>query len=62
MESTTTWRDRTTITVPEAAEILGVSRSTIYRAIKAGTFPVVQIGSRVVIPTAALARLLDPVA
>jgi len=53
------WRDRATVTVPEAAEILGVSRASIYRAAKAGTFPALTIQSRIVIPTAALARLLE---
>jgi excisionase family DNA binding protein len=55
---TTEWRDRPTVTVPEAAAILGVSKASIYRAARSGTFPIVRVQSRMVVPTAALARLL----
>jgi excisionase family DNA binding protein len=55
----TAWRDRPTVTIPEAAALLGVSKSSIYRAAHAGTFPVVRVQSRFVVPTAALARLLE---
>jgi excisionase family DNA binding protein len=55
----TTWRSRATVTIPEAAVILGVSKSSIYRAAAAGAFPVVRVQSRYVVPTAALARLLE---
>lgn len=54
------WHDRATVTVPEAAEILGVSRSTAYRAAETGTLPTVRIQTRIVVPTAVLERLLDP--
>jgi excisionase family DNA binding protein len=41
-------------TVREAAEILRVDAATIYRSIRAGSFPAVQIRIRYVIPAAAL--------
>ncbi len=38
----------------EAAELLGVSRSTLHRAVRAGAVPHVRIGRRIVIPAKAL--------
>lgn len=48
-----------TVTVPVAASILGVSRNSAYDAAKAGEIPTIRIGSRLVVPTAALLRLLQ---
>jgi len=47
-----------TVTVPVAAKLLGVSRPTAYEAVAAGTIPAVRIGRRLVVPVAALRRLL----
>jgi excisionase family DNA binding protein len=55
------WRwkmQRLTITVPEAARILGVSRMTAYTAVREGAIPSLRIGRRVLIPRIALDRLL----
>jgi excisionase family DNA binding protein len=41
-------------TVQEAARILRVDAATIYRSIRAGSFPAIRIRSRYVIPAAAL--------
>ena len=41
-------------TVHEAARILRVDATTIYRSIRAGSFPAIRIRSRYVIPSAAL--------
>ena len=41
-------------TVQEAARILRVDAATIYRAIRAGSFPAIRIRSRYVIPAAVL--------
>lgn len=48
------------ITVAQAAEILGVSKSGAYAAIRDNEFPtqVIKIGSRYVIPTKPLLDLL----
>jgi excisionase family DNA binding protein len=45
------------LTVHEAAEILRVDAATIYRSIRAGSFPAVRIRSRYVIPAAAIREL-----
>jgi hypothetical protein len=43
-----------------AASILGISRSQAYRLVATGTFPapVIKAGSRIIVPVAALLRLL----
>ena len=41
-------------TVYEAAQILRIDAATIYRSIRAGSFPAIRIRSRYVIPAAAL--------
>jgi excisionase family DNA binding protein len=45
-------------TVREAARILRVGPSTLYRAIREGAFPAVRLRTRYVIPAVALERLL----
>jgi excisionase family DNA binding protein len=48
------------LSVEEAAVLLGETRSTLYRAIKAGTFPlpIFRIGQRIRIPRRSVERLL----
>lgn len=45
-------------TVSEAARILRVDRSTLYRAIREGAFPAVRVRTRYVVPSAALDKLI----
>ena len=59
MQTTKQEPHRRTYTVDEAAVILGVGRSTMYEAIRRGEVPCVRLGRRIVIPSVALARLLD---
>jgi excisionase family DNA binding protein len=47
-----------TLTVPETAELLAISRMSAYAAVREGTIPSVKIGRRVLVPRAALDRLL----
>jgi excisionase family DNA binding protein len=51
---------RSLLSVEEASVLLGVTRSTLYRAIKAGTFPlpVFRIGQRTRIPRRSVDRLI----
>lgn len=46
------------MTVEEAAVRLGVSRASAYQAAREGSIPTLKIGRRLVVPRAALARLL----
>jgi excisionase family DNA binding protein len=50
--------DQPTLTVDHAAAVLGIGRSSAYAAIARGDIPALRIGSRVVVPTAALRRML----
>lgn len=49
---------RWTVTVEEAAEILGISRSSAYECVHRGELRAIRLGRRLVIPRSALAELL----
>jgi excisionase family DNA binding protein len=51
--------ERQTLTMEEAARVLGISRSSAYEAVRRGELPTVKIGRRYVVPRVALERLLD---
>ncbi|HZL58981.1 MAG TPA: helix-turn-helix domain-containing protein [Stellaceae bacterium] len=48
-----------TYSVEEAARLLGIGRNHAYEAAKRGDIPCIKIGKRVLVPKAALDRLLD---
>ncbi len=52
------WRCRATVTVPQAAEILSLSRNTGYAMASDGTLPTLRFGRRVVVPVAGLRKML----
>jgi excisionase family DNA binding protein len=45
-----------TLTVDEAAGLLGVSTWSVYASIRAGEFPALRVGRRLLVPTHALRR------
>ena len=49
-------------TVSEAARILRVGASTLYRAIREGAFPAVRVRTRYVVPAAAVDKLASEAA
>lgn len=49
---------RQTLTIEEAAKLLGIGRSAAYNAAKAGEIPTITIGRRLVVPLPALERML----
>jgi excisionase family DNA binding protein len=51
--------ERLTLTVPEVAEALGLSRMSAYAAVRAGAIPSIRIGRRLLIPRLALDLLLE---
>lgn len=51
--------ERHTYTVDEVAERLGISRNAAYDAVHRGELPALRIGRRIVVPRAALDRLLS---
>jgi len=50
---------RLTLTVEEAAETLGISRAFAYEAVANGDIPCIRIGGRILVPKAALEKLLQ---
>lgn len=49
---------RATITVEEAARVLGISRGSAYEAVRRGQLPTIRIGKRLIVPVASLERML----
>ena len=48
-----------TVTVPEAARMLGISRGLAYEMAREGTIPTLRFGRRMVIPLVAIERMLQ---
>ena len=51
--------DSLTFTVTEVAKLLGISRGAAYEGVREGQIPALRIGRRILIPKAALERLLE---
>ena len=51
---------RLTYTVPEAAQLLGISRTSAYDCVRRGEIPALTLGRRIVITRTALEELLGP--
>ena len=56
---TTAEDDRLVLTVREAAQLLKIGRSCAYEAVRNGQLPVIRMGRRILVPRAALERLLE---
>jgi len=53
--------DKLTLSVEEAAKVLGIGRNLCYDKCKSGELPVLRIGRRLLVPRSALLKLLaDP--
>ena len=50
---------RLCVSVPEAAEMLGMSRNFAYQLVREGKLPSIRFGKRILIPRAALGRMLE---
>ncbi len=50
--------DRPTLSVKEAARLLRVSRDVVYDGVQSGEIPALRLGRRLLIPRAALVRML----
>jgi excisionase family DNA binding protein len=51
--------ERLTLTVEEAASLLGISRNLAYELVAEGQIPSIRLGRRVLVPRQALHRMLD---
>jgi hypothetical protein len=52
------WDDRSTFSVTETAEILGLSLWAAWQAVNKGDIPVIRIGRRTIVPRHSLEKLL----
>jgi excisionase family DNA binding protein len=50
--------DKQTLSVEEAAEILGIGRNSAYRAARDGSLPTLRFGKRLVVPRQVIDRML----
>jgi excisionase family DNA binding protein len=50
--------DKLTLSVEEAAKLLGIGRNLCYDKAKTGEIPVIKIGRRLLVPRSALEKLL----
>jgi excisionase family DNA binding protein len=51
--------ERLTMSVEEASEALGISRSLAYELVRRGVLPSLRLGRRIVVPVRALEELVD---
>jgi excisionase family DNA binding protein len=51
-------QDRLTLTVEEAAQVLGVGRTVAYRLVREGRIPAIRLGAKWFVPKAALEAFL----
>lgn len=51
--------EKRVLSVNDAANILGLSRASVYEAIRLGRIPHVRIGRRILIPRTALEQMLE---
>ena len=47
-----------TLTVPEAAERLGIGRNAAYQGVRRGEIPSIRVGNRLLVPIEALNNML----
>ena len=48
-----------TITVAQAATVLGISRTTAYECVRAGSIPSLHLGGRIIVPLQAIEAMLE---
>ncbi len=49
---------RQTYSIDEVAKLLGIGRNSAYEGARRGDFPTIKVGGRIVVPKAALDRML----
>ena len=50
--------DKMALSVPEAAKLLGIGKNLAYEAVQRGEIPSIKVGRRLLVPRAALERML----
>jgi excisionase family DNA binding protein len=54
--------EKKTMTITEAAKVLGIGRNNAYAAARNGDIPTIKIGKRILVPTAPLKKMLGEAA
>lgn len=52
-------QERLTLTVEQAGELLGISRSLAYEMARTGGLPAIRFGKRIVVPKRAIETMLE---
>jgi excisionase family DNA binding protein len=52
-------RTHPTLTVPQAGRLLGLAKASAYEGAHRGEIPTIRVGRRLLVPTAALRRMLQ---
>ena len=50
--------EKRTYSIPEVAKVLGIGRTAAYEAARTGEIPTIRLGKRILVPVAAMERLL----
>ena len=61
MESVPIKREKLVLSVPEAAELLGISKSKMYEVVRIKGFPAIRVGKRVLVNAKRLEAWLDKI-
>lgn len=57
------WREKPALSVPEAAQVLGISRSLAFKLANSGEIPARRLGAkRLIVPTKAIVQMLEQAA
>jgi excisionase family DNA binding protein len=51
--------ERLTVSVEEAAKLLGISRGSAYLAARTGQLPTIRVGKRLIVPVRSLEKMLE---
>ena len=51
--------EKLTMTVPEVAEVMGISRAKAYELVHRQDFPVIKVGSKYIVPSDAFHKWLE---
>lgn len=58
MNKTSPSSDKALLTIPEAAKVLGIARTSAYEAVRRGELPALHVGKRVYVPRVQLEALV----
>jgi excisionase family DNA binding protein len=60
-DHTSDWRSLNTLTIEQAAAVIGIGRASAYAAAGTGDLPVIRVGRRLLVPVGQLRRMLGEI-